>query len=331
MQRAPRGLQCTEDGGDKQSRGPLENNIYEHSLLTTNISTATPTPNPSQLMSRTAKASEFYSRFFTEEQTRKFLHVQKNTDALVSGSFVLSWLSGGSFVPNDMDIFVSRKHASIIARQIVESNYHFDPMVTIKVNGRKISVEQPSELMSAVEKELNSWNPNTGWTRDRYTNSNIAGVFNFVNTSGRIIQVVATRCEPVDAILAFHSTVVMNFATCDEVVCLFPNNTLERKRNLQLLDSTTFGVSTALQKYESRGWTTLYTISAWEAINGDEWNMKYRWIGDKHCEVVKFEESAEDGEKADVGEQFLKFWRLDFIEERTTRLTVMAWDRQGPE
>ncbi|EEB91118.1 hypothetical protein MPER_10578, partial [Moniliophthora perniciosa FA553] len=172
----------------------------------------------------------------------------------------------------DPDVFVPADGAGILGSSFLS----------------KESVQQDDDFFKAFESETLKWSPNTGSVADRYEATTIAGVFNFRNSMGNVIQLVATKVEAIEVILGFHSTLVMNIATAHEVISLYPNMSFIQFKSLYLLDTSQQKVAEAKMKYEQRGWETTTMISAVDALNpNSEISLKTRWIGDKHCWIIK--------------------------------------------
>ncbi|KAK7020589.1 hypothetical protein VNI00_017718 [Paramarasmius palmivorus] len=231
---------------------------------------------------------KMYGRFFpTESSKTRFRIKQAETEALVSGSTLVSVLSRRYFNPSDLDVFLRHDHVMSMGQELEDLGFKFSPLPTV-MDGKKKKSEQQMEIFEeAVVVELASWIPNTGNVTDRYNNSSVAGVFNFVNQEGFTIQLVATKGEPIEAILGFHS--IMNFATATHLVSLYPRTSFLKNEAIYLKDFTP-PVIKAVQKYEQRGWITVDMISAEEALDyNSEVSFKTRWVGDPHCWITELE------------------------------------------
>ncbi|EEB88774.1 hypothetical protein MPER_13211 [Moniliophthora perniciosa FA553] len=162
------------------------------------------------------------------------------------------------------------------------------PMKTVVRDKRKESVEQDSDFFVALDTELQSWAPNTGKVASRYESTSIAGVFNFKTNVGSTIQLVATISEPIEAILGFHSTLVLNIASAFEIISLYPATSFLHNQSLYLLDTKIPKIRDAMQKYENRKWDTVTMLPATTALDySSELSLKTRWIGDDHCWILK--------------------------------------------
>ncbi|KAK7019647.1 hypothetical protein VNI00_018032 [Paramarasmius palmivorus] len=228
-----------------------------------------------------------YGPFFESNgDIERFRIVQGKYGALVSGSALVRVLSRERFDPSDLDVFVNKDGILEVGKLLVTLGYSFLPLATVQEGSRKTSVEQSSDFVLAVEAEFSTKAPNTGTVAERYDESAVAGVFNFLNKRGKQIQLVATRGEPIEAILGFYSTLVMNVATATQVVCMYPITSFVRRWALYLRPYT-WSVIRARIKYEIRGWKSMDLVTADEAADVEnELSVKTRWFGDKHCWVI---------------------------------------------
>ncbi|KAJ3900395.1 hypothetical protein F5879DRAFT_809323, partial [Lentinula edodes] len=130
-----------------------------------------------------------------------------------------------------------------------------------------------------------------------YNLNKIAAVWNFVRGS-LSVQLMATRGSPLTTILSFHSTCVMNILTHNAAYCLFPELTLERRASL-LIDLTlpmTEVQAAAVNKYSQRGFEMMpiaptgWTCNPSSALTF----LRPRFIGDRHCYKIDFENLTED-------------------------------------
>ncbi|KAK7020667.1 hypothetical protein VNI00_017657 [Paramarasmius palmivorus] len=231
---------------------------------------------------------KLYGHFFpTESEQTTFRKKQAQTEALVSGSTLVKVLSRENFVPSDLDVFLNHANVMSLGQCIKELGYEFDPLPTVIEGNRTKSVQQMAVFEEAVVVELATWKPNTGDIADRYEGSAIAGVFNFKKGEQKRIQLVATRSDPIEAILGFHSTLVMNIATATHLIALYPATSFIDKQAIYLKDFSS-SVIKAVKKYEQRGWETVDMISAEEALHAkSERSFKVRWVGDSHSWITK--------------------------------------------
>ncbi|KAL0574423.1 hypothetical protein V5O48_007542 [Marasmius crinis-equi] len=128
-----------------------------------------------------------------------------------------------------------------------------------------------------------------GLDDDRYTGrTSIWSVVTFekeINGVNRKVQVILTMRSPVEAVLCFHSSVVMNVITPFRSFCLYPFETL------QLFQSVAFDrgskesdrLKRALAKYSDRGWEILHEPSVNSMLSTSGGFMPVRALGDRWC------------------------------------------------
>ncbi|KAK7044047.1 hypothetical protein VNI00_007762 [Paramarasmius palmivorus] len=228
-----------------------------------------------------------YGTFFEKpEDIEAFRVYQAKSEALVSGSALVRVLSRGEFDPSDLDVFVNLVYVLGLGDLLRRFGFRFVPFSTVFDGRRRKSVQQDPDFKKAVQAEFSSRSPNTGTVAERYDDYTIAGVFNFENDDHRRIQIVATRHEPIEAILGFYSTLVMNVATATQIISLYPSTSFVRRWALYLKPYS-WAVVRARMKYELRGWRPWDLVTAEQAVALDsELSIKTRWIGDRHCWVV---------------------------------------------
>ncbi|KAK7054463.1 hypothetical protein VNI00_003661 [Paramarasmius palmivorus] len=274
-----------------------------------------------------------YGGFLKEEDVEEFRKMLQKTRAIVSGSVLVARISQHPFEPRDLDLFVKDKGTLEVGDFLGRRGFKFTPLSERQVGTRRESKQQPTGFAEAVDTEFAEWNPNTGNVADRYKCCHLAGVFNFTNEEGKTIQVIATRCTPVEAILRFHSTAVMNFATANEVTCLFPTLTFIEKKNLVVRDANSSAVSDCIRKYERRGWTTITQLSAFEALASNSDTRAFgRKVGD--CRTWKIDITPRTNGEGEEPYTQEHSWTLAFPTKDETRLrykTVHAPEGQERE
>ncbi|KAK7020647.1 hypothetical protein VNI00_017685 [Paramarasmius palmivorus] len=270
---------------------------------------------------------QLYGKFFTRKEQESFRSVQAKTNALVSGSTVLAALTGGSFEPNDLDILVNKRWATVIGEFLEEATFAFEPLRDVKVGEKYASRAQPVSFRQALEEELKAWTPNTGSSVDRYRNRTIAGVFNF-ERKGRRVQIICVHAHPLATILHFHSTAVMNFATDKEIFALYPFKTIIQRKSLVLQSSERDDIINAIQKYKERGWEPIEAVGAGEALNSQrEASIVRRRAKDSHSIRIPLPE--EDVRRVDSEDAGLDLeWVIEYREAGHARIRII---REGEE
>ncbi|SJL12736.1 uncharacterized protein ARMOST_16167 [Armillaria ostoyae] len=65
--------------------------------------------------------------------------------------------------------------------------------------------------------------------RSEYSDKSIADVEEFRNGLGAVMQIITCHGPPLDVVLGFHSSCVMNIVAYDYAYCLYPKATLVHK------------------------------------------------------------------------------------------------------
>lgn len=124
----------------------------------------------------------------------------KHTGALISGSAVLQRITGDDWVPKDLDFYVSKYADFEALRSFLACNGYLSVMEDV-VN---VSSVYTSGLIQNVETFHHS-------------------------TSRRVIQVIySSNYSAFAPILAFDSTLLMNYIGADRIVCVYPDLTINR-------------------------------------------------------------------------------------------------------
>ncbi|KAK7445069.1 hypothetical protein VKT23_014931 [Stygiomarasmius scandens] len=197
---------------------------------------------------RAYRLDKAYSRFLkSAAEINKFRILQYQFGVLVSGSVALQYMDCSEFLESDLDVYVcshSAKHVEDFFKSI----------------GYTCSPNRPFPV------PVGDADPNF------YRNTGISKVLNY-ERDGQKVQIVATVWSPIDVILGFHSTVVMNFLTFSHAYSLKSRNS-----------------KAALEKYEDRGWSRVFVPSFDDFLQpSSEVYHGERCVGDTATWVRKLE------------------------------------------
>ncbi|TFK65654.1 hypothetical protein BDN72DRAFT_735553, partial [Pluteus cervinus] len=202
--------------------------------------------------------------FITTAEIPTFRKIQSGTHFLISGSVALQFFSRIRYPNCDLDIYVQHLRAHALLLWLESIGY---------------TIEKPSDSAKAKS------NMSGVYTEDAV----IIHVFT-LSRDGRQIQVICTRHTPLQCILGFALTCVMNFVTETTAYSLYPWATFVEKRALAFGDAKK---STKLRrKYASRGWNILEFVDQdiQSNKNSDFYiDIKYgtkRYVGDDHCWII---------------------------------------------
>ncbi|KAI0703516.1 hypothetical protein C8T65DRAFT_578754, partial [Cerioporus squamosus] len=222
-------------------------------------------------------------RFFPD--VLAFRSLQARTGTLISGSVALQFFDREFYPASDLDLYVHMRHRREIGRWFLERGYQFEP-----------GPHQPSEFEAAATEAL------SGLAVTPYGMPGIAAVMNFTRCCDNPadmptyddapqklkVQLIVARKTPMEVILGFHSTCVMNVISFEKAYCLFPRATLEER--LSLLSSSSAGFSKrrrqSVAKYAIRGFTIIERIPFTDLRSPRLFPLGWRWIDDSSSWVI---------------------------------------------
>ncbi|KAL0577384.1 hypothetical protein V5O48_004601 [Marasmius crinis-equi] len=172
--------------------------------------------------------------FIPVQHLPTFWNVLAEHDALISGSVALQYFSRRLFEDSDLDIYCPEDGAEGLENFLKSIGY--------------TRSQDPDTSSSS--------------TTDYSHSPSVFQVLNFTGNpepaseTKRRIQMIVTDKNPLDTVLCFHSTVVMNIITPHISICFYPHETLHLKEGVALQSerSDRGSVQQAFSKYRSRGW-----------------------------------------------------------------------------
>ncbi|KAL1738584.1 hypothetical protein HDZ31DRAFT_50758 [Schizophyllum fasciatum] len=113
-----------------------------------------------------------------------------------------------------------------------------------------------------------------------YDDRSILDSFSFwlPHRRGPVVQVILVRSSAIDAIMCFHSTIVMNVITFRSAYSFFPRSTFVKKIGICFDEDIT---QSAAAKYTARGWSLVNELDeAGYYDMGGETRRGERYVGD---------------------------------------------------
>ncbi|PPQ82771.1 hypothetical protein CVT24_009831 [Panaeolus cyanescens] len=206
-----------------------------------------------------------------------FRELQHYCDALISGSAVVQLLTEANFGSIDLDIYVPQAKSRIFLEFM---HAHFEYHSTTK-HGLQLDAPDhggPRPLHILARDDSDYWIA----TQSENVKCATASVATFAYGS-RFIHVISCLVAPMDTILTFHSTVVMNIVSSTHIHCLYPKMTIVDKKALITGQRSTNG-DLCLVKYRARGYTFFSSVnnSTLRSCPVSPLSTKRRFVGDKH-------------------------------------------------
>ncbi|KAL0578274.1 hypothetical protein V5O48_003718 [Marasmius crinis-equi] len=210
--------------------------------------------------------------FFTLTEIRLFRDIQSLDGFLISGSMAVQYFAGVVWPISDMDIYCYPQNFTRLVRLLRRIGYGYVPY-------RGSS----ADLSVVIQSIRDGAEPFNVYRRGK----TISAVLNFtrrVKGSFKKIQVVVCKHSPIEAILNFHSTVVMNFIGPTHAVCLYPYSTLHLFEAIRMVATET--AASAFKKYVRRGWDLVGCSSALGGLRRASEVAYHRAVGDAATWII---------------------------------------------
>ncbi|KAH9948728.1 hypothetical protein B0H21DRAFT_210856 [Amylocystis lapponica] len=213
------------------------------------------------------------SRFF--DDVPAFRTLQARTSTLISGSSAVQFFDRSYYPESDLDLYVHMRWRRELGEWFIEHGYRFVAN-TKQDESFDVAVADPKILK-----------------RDNlYTMRGVATVFTFEKPmqgapeSALKVQLIIASHTPMEIILCFHSTCVMNIISYEKAYALYPRATFEGRRALVC---ATDGPrqEPAIEKYGTRGWEMVRELPEVERnAHNRDFRFGPRWISDSESWVI---------------------------------------------
>ncbi|KAK7036589.1 hypothetical protein VNI00_011522 [Paramarasmius palmivorus] len=279
---------------------PAQTRTFHHTPLEDLIQIRTLSSNLSADVAQYYKAAfgsaRLYGVFFPEQGIRhKFRKQVAQAGALLSGEAILHILNRDDTEPTHIDVYAPHTQTLPLGHILEEAAYKFMPLPTRRAWGRTYDA-QPPVFEPATRAEFSKGVPNTADIDQFCDDSTVAGVFVFKNSKEKTIRLISTRSQPIEPILSFHSTILMNFATSTQYFSLYPKTTFVDKRILKL-QTPTHTIQNVHAEFEKKGWSVFGQLTGEQSLHPDhELSLQTRWVGDTHTWIIDMDaiDEAED-------------------------------------
>ncbi|KAG2123282.1 hypothetical protein DEU56DRAFT_830141 [Suillus clintonianus] len=224
-----------------------------------------------------------------------FRSLQARTGLVISGSNALQFLDRTFYPESDLDVYSHAGHVYEVLEWIESTGYKFEPH---KYQGEDWHDHVSPDWDGTVARTTRFIPTGEDVRSTRY--SNIAEVYTFkrlVDIGGELvelqIQVIETICNPIDTIMKYHSTCVMNIITFNAAYSFYPIATFEDRSAVKIPGSR--HRPDVLAKYVKRGWR-VYSVFRPKDI-AQPYKSPFlpnvtRWVGDRHCWTIPLDTSG---------------------------------------
>ncbi|KAF8900276.1 hypothetical protein CPB84DRAFT_1815433 [Gymnopilus junonius] len=258
---------------------------------------------------RTFTIHDLLSRFFTPLEINTFRYYQSRTGMFISGSTALQFFNRETYPDSDLDIYVEHRYSRTIAFWLLSIGYSFVPRPRFQDEDLEEALRQNmayDNVNFTVPAQASAFFESTSMG---YFGRGVANVYNFTKSDpSRKIQLITAFHSPLEVILNFHSTCVMNVITHDTAYSLYPIATFEQKRAL-VISTEGSKQDTARTKYSERGWDMVERLT-YDEVNDPRsaFAPGSRYVGDSKCWKIPISPSL------DLRESFVEInsWNLRY-------------------
>ncbi|KAH7924257.1 hypothetical protein BV22DRAFT_1035321 [Leucogyrophana mollusca] len=204
------------------------------------------------------------SRFFADPLG--FRSLQARTGTLISGSNALQFFDRTFYPRSDLDIYVHPGHVREVMEWLAEmEGYEFIPTNKQPGDFRRLAPDNwdGTQRPTVVRAD------NDPADMEPYVMKGVKTVFTFVKVTGLIVegeeellvvQVMESKVNPLEAVLNFHLSCVMNVIAFDAAYSLYPKATFNERLALKTREPGEGEHALAMAKYTTRGWTLVSKV-----------------------------------------------------------------------
>ncbi|KAH8092536.1 hypothetical protein BXZ70DRAFT_898267 [Cristinia sonorae] len=239
-----------------------------------------------------SKINDSLMRFFDDPVA--FRSLQARTGTLISGSTALQFFDRTSYPNSDLDLYIHPQFDRDVLLWLTDNGYTFVP-----------EEEQPARLEDAIEtgrRVSRLIAQGLGWIiphrQGEYHFKTIQSVYSFrkpspvENEPDIRVQCMIAVHAPLEVILSFHSTCVMNVISFEKAYSLYPRATLHERRTFVNDLAPSPARQRAYQKYTERGFHLCYGTVPNSSGVDPAFPLGNRYIGDEHCWTIPLDISG---------------------------------------
>ncbi|KAF9476517.1 hypothetical protein BDN70DRAFT_897280 [Pholiota conissans] len=232
-------------------------------------------------MKRKFQLHNLLERFLTPSEIIHFRKLQCHTGMFISGSTAVQFFDRTVYPDSDLDCYLEHRFCREVAYWLIKIGYKYAPL-------------PESSNVASLEQAFRSNPPTREHVPDPFCGDiffltpgkdyfKAPFVFNFEKQNPyRKIQLITSLQSPLERILNFHSTCVMNIITHDKAYALFPRATFEERRSLICLSFNELR-DKAIEKYTERGWSFTNVADAGRNSLETQFSFGERYVGDRKC------------------------------------------------
>ncbi|KDR77631.1 hypothetical protein GALMADRAFT_119757 [Galerina marginata CBS 339.88] len=235
-------------------------------------------------MRRTFRIQRLLSQFLSPAQIHYFRYWQCRNGMFISGSTALQFFNRQVYEGSDLDLYVEHRYCRDIAYWLRNIGYSYVPRKTHQAKNLAEALEENMSYDNVTFAVPIQTTPFFHSTSMGYFGRGVANVYNFHKEDPpRKVQLITSFHSPMEVILNFHSTCVMNVITHDMAYSLYPHATFEERRSL-IISTEGSKQDHARAKYAKRGWSLIERPSLDETKRPvSDFATGLRYVGDSRC------------------------------------------------
>ncbi|KAF8185704.1 hypothetical protein BJ912DRAFT_972907 [Pholiota molesta] len=229
---------------------------------------------------RRFQIDKLLATYFTPSQIADFRRLQASTGMLISGSTALQFFNRVVYPDSDLDVYVEHAYREDIGLWLLSIGYKYVPYPTSNSKTFQDDLDlNPDTTPSRMLTQRHFIESGQGYLGAQC-------VFTFVKQKPfRKVQMITSLNSPLERILSFHSTCVMNVITHNAAYSFFPRGTFIERRAQACTDRTT--AMAAFKKYRERGWSLNQFITRDEFDDSTfAFARGIRYVGDAQCWTI---------------------------------------------
>ncbi|KAK7437109.1 hypothetical protein VKT23_018735 [Stygiomarasmius scandens] len=209
-------------------------------------------------------------RFFLVHEISPFLLMLDELEVIISGSTPLLLFTGERWSNSDLDLYVELRNAEDAGLFLLCCNYEYISLP-----------RQATSFPKAINACLTSASHPQSFNTD-YPLPGILDVFSFAR-NGKTVQLIVCKNSPIEVILAFHSTCVMNIITYHFAIFFYPISTLLERQSV-IIPNEWGAHKPGVLKYHERGWLCRASPTVVQYLSPyNEMSHVVRHVGDAFC------------------------------------------------
>ncbi|KAF9553217.1 hypothetical protein CPC08DRAFT_822453 [Agrocybe pediades] len=294
----------------------------------------------SSYIRRRFRIQDVLGKYFTEREILEFRRLQYYTGMFISGSTALQFFERTRYQESDLDVYVEHRYRRYVAAFMLKAGYAY---IEAPEGWPLAGDEGPPESLEAILERVPDEEDGEGGGDDLFAGAfhpaaptwyfGAAILLNFEKKNPhRKIQGITCHRAPLQKVLHFHSTCVMNVITHDRAYAVFPRATFdEHKTMINLPASARRGShrareELALEKYKQRGWEIISSISPTE-FQDPKFMFSHgtRRLGDSKCWTIPL------NPKLGLPERCMETssWALHYDENLQPKISfaIFSWKR----